>query len=323
MTMISRTIAVFVAILSLVSGAQALTVQPDNRGESYGNVLAPSALSWVLGHSPSNAFAFDTFVRTAICRLTTGCGGASGVDLAQSGAFGLLEDGGATYVFDTATGDRLLRLAVDGVDDGFGTSVSVGDDVVAVGGVGLDGDGNPISGAVYLFDRTTGTAVGKFTDPDGTGGSGFGYSVALSGSRLLVGAPSGNGFAYLFDTETGDVLQRLTPPAGLGLAGFGGDVGFVDGFLAVAGDVPQAGGGTTPGGFLFDANTGEFVGQATPGQVAAAFGGGSGITSGGSTANSPSNGLAGSSLPAVPLPAPFMLLFAALGGLALVQRKHV
>ncbi|WP_136634359.1 PQQ-binding-like beta-propeller repeat protein [Pseudooceanicola onchidii] len=301
----SKTIAVVAACLSLATGANALSVQPDTRGPDVDAALSPSVLSWILDQG-RGGFSFDTFVRQAICRLTVGCGTGDGVAVARSDDLGLIEEAGSTYLFDTATGAMLVRLSLAGDESGLGTDIAVDGDTVALGG----------SGSVYLFDGKTGAAIGKVSDPEG--GSGFGYAVALRGSSLLVGAPNrgGRGYAYLFDTSTGDLVQRLSAPTGV--TDFGGDVGFVDGFIAVAGTQPQAGGGSTPGEFLFNPQTGGFVGPASTQQALSAFGGSS---SGGSTGTgSTVSNLAAAPVPAVPLPAPLLLLIAALGGLALTRR---
>lgn len=316
MNVIFKTIAAIIVVLSLAPGAKALPVQPGEEGPARASLLAPSALSWILTQVTTEGFSFDTFVQTAICRLTVGCGGEGAVTVAQQGELGLIEEDGGTYVFDTATGDRLLRLALAGDEEGLGTDVAGQSSVIAVGGVGADG-----AGSVYLFDASTGAALRQIADPSGTPGSGFGYSVALNGGSLLVGAPQ-DGLAYVFDAATGDLLHRLSPPTGLALDGFGSDVGFGDGLggdvLSVAGIVTQPGGPATPGRFLFDRDTGSFLGQASATQTAGLTGGtgSSGGLSGGSSAV-----LAAPSLPAVPLPAPILLLLAALGSTVLWQRK--
>jgi len=128
---------------------------------------------------------------------------------------------GAAYLFDTTTGAQTQKLiAEDGERfDYFGHSVALSGDRALVGAYRWAGEENtePLQGAAYVFDTTTGAQT-KLTAQDGEGGDffedgdEFGSSVALSGDGALVGAylwdgegntESDRGAAYLFDTTTG------------------------------------------------------------------------------------------------------------------------
>lgn len=332
MNVICKTIATFSAVLCLVSGANALTIPNAGTGETQDQTFSPSFMSWILGDPNPGSFDFDSYVRNAICRLTTGCSGAgAGIEVAQAGPLGILgseesSDGGV-YVFDTATGQALLRLqsAQAEADGDFGSSLAANAQSVAVGSVGqveTGGSGFDSAGLVYLFDGATGNLVRQFTTPSGDANDGFGYSVALNGSTLAIGAPGGDageGVAYLFDTTTGDLLQRLSAPEGLGTTDFGTDVALFDGVLAVSGNLAGPNGATSPTAFLFDSATGDFLGQAPAAQLTDGLGQFTGSSSGDNGGVS----LAASPLPAVPLPAPVLLLLAALGGTFLARRKHI
>lgn len=106
---------------------------------------------------------------------------------------GAREKSGAAYVFqfDGAAWQEIARLvAGDGAaHDGFGRSVAIDGDVIVVGANGND-ETVFNGGAVYVFRRdgerwvqeakiTPGNALDAF----------FGWSVALSGPALIVGAP--------------------------------------------------------------------------------------------------------------------------------------
>lgn len=315
-----KTILASAALLSLVSGANALTIPNEGVGRVAASLLPASALAWIAGQGSGVGFNFDTPINQAICRLSlTRCGeDPDGVTTAQAGPFGVIDgftsgDGGV-YLFDTLTQTNLLRLrsAEAEADAGIGGAVAVGDNLVAVGG----------TGAVYLFDGTTGASLGKFTDP--AGAAGFGYSVALRGKTLAVGAPDatpGGGLAYLFDSETGDVLQRFAAPDGV--IDFGSDVAFGDGVVAVLGNSAGAGEAPNPTAYLFDQANGSYLGAIGAGQAGNPFATGTtGTTVAGASAGT-GNSLAQQMPPAVPLPAPLWLLLAAIGGTVIARRKSI
>ena len=65
-----------------------------------------------------------------------------------------------------------------------------GDNIV-VGAYGASVNGNSLQGAAYVYTNVGGTwtFVKKLVADDGVGGEFFGRSVAMSGTRALVGAP--------------------------------------------------------------------------------------------------------------------------------------
>ena len=89
-------------------------------------------------------------------------------------------------------------------DDVLGNSVSVSGNTVIIGAY-LATVVNQYQGAVYVFVEPTGgwanmTQTAKLTASDGQIGDEFGYSVAISGNTVVVGAsndPSTNA-AYVF-----------------------------------------------------------------------------------------------------------------------------
>lgn len=90
------------------------------------------------------------------------------------------------------------------VSDFFGNSVSISGDKILIGAVN-DDTGATDSGSAYLFDATTGALLQTFSNPTPTVSGNFGYSVSISGDKVLVGAFGDNtgsvfqsGVAYLF-----------------------------------------------------------------------------------------------------------------------------
>ena len=115
-------------------------------------------------------------------------------------------DSGAAYVFTRSGGvewDEEVKLtASDGAAyDNFGISVAVDGDTLVVGAPG-DDDNGADSGSVYVFTRDPDSGEwrqgAKLTASDGDALDYFGYSVAVSGNTVLVGA-------YLDDDENNDL----------------------------------------------------------------------------------------------------------------------
>lgn len=134
-------------------------------------ILAQPHQAGNFGHSV--ALDGETLVVGAEWRA--GCGGAS--------VFNRI-DSEWTFEHDLAAGD--LRS-----DDQFGSAVAVEGDTIAVGACLADHPTNQDGGAVYLFTRL-GDGWGeqqKLVPCDDRQGQRFGWSVALSGDRLVVGAP--------------------------------------------------------------------------------------------------------------------------------------
>jgi len=104
-------------------------------------------------------------------------------------------ESGSAYVFTRSgtTWSQQARLtAADGSDrDWFGVRVALEGDTAVVPADADDSDVNGVdSGSVYVFTRhgTTWTQQAKLTASDGAAVDLFGYSVALSGDTVLIGA---------------------------------------------------------------------------------------------------------------------------------------
>ena len=120
------------------------------------------------------------------------------------GARGDGSNAGAVYLYDTATWAETAKLAAADAAAGdlFGYSLSLSGDGLAVGAMGDDG----AAGSVYLFrtDGTTWAQYDEVTSGDAAAGNVLGYSVALSGDRVVSGAPNEDeladnaGAAYAF-----------------------------------------------------------------------------------------------------------------------------
>lgn len=121
---------------------------------------------------------------------------------------------GSAYIFDTE-GNEIAKLTAGdaGKQDRFGSAVAISGDRIVVGAPRNSDDGSN-SGSAYIFD-TKGNQIAKLTAFDAAKDDRFGESVAISGDRIIVGAPrddgegTNSGSAYVFDTE-GNHIYKLT-----------------------------------------------------------------------------------------------------------------
>jgi hypothetical protein len=139
---------------------------------------------------------------------------------------GVIIGGGSAYIFerdgtDSWTEVQKLIASDEAGADYFGTSVSISGDRVVVGAYG-NSDNGFSSGSAYIFERDeagTWTEVQKLTASDGAEDDRFGWSVSISGDRVVVGADYDNdngsqsGSAYIFERDgegTWTEVQKLT-----------------------------------------------------------------------------------------------------------------
>jgi hypothetical protein len=190
-------------------------------GNEADNSAQWSGAAYVFSHSgtvwtqqaylkASNTDAFDSFGSTVAVSSDTVVVGASNEASNATGVNGSQANNsasgsGASYIFtrngSTWTQQAYLKASNTGTDDRFGCSVAVSDNTVVVGAFDEDSDvigvnGNGLdnsasnSGAVYVFTRSGTTwSQQAFLKASNTGGSDqFGFSVAVSGDTVVVGA---------------------------------------------------------------------------------------------------------------------------------------
>ncbi len=226
-------------------------------------------LKWAYTHVETK----ETILRYEVLHLLqtsklTGVGGdkfgyavAVDGDIAVIGAYQDDDNGadsGAAYIFTRNDGvwdDGVKLTASDGAAyDNFGISVAVDGDTntVVVGAPGDDGAGAD-SGSVYVFVKpfggwATSTETAKLTASDGAALDYFGYSAAVDGDTVLVGAyqdddeendSEDSGSAYIFVKPVGgwvatSTAAKLTASDGADDDWFGVSVA-LDGNTAVIG----------------------------------------------------------------------------------------
>ena len=174
-------------------------------------------------------------------------------DTAVVGAYGDDSSKGAAYVLVRQSGawSQVAKLtASEGQgNDQFGRSVAVDGGTVAVGAALADGRVVD-SGAAYMFTKpdtgwANATETAKLTASDGVGVDLFGFSMAMDGDTVVVGAywdddkGDGSGSAYVFSKAAGsgwaDATETVKLTAYLGAAGdnFGNSVALDENTMAV------------------------------------------------------------------------------------------
>ncbi len=156
----------------------------------------------------------------------------------------------------------------------FGAAVAVEGGVLAVGSR-KDDDAGAAAGSVYLHDAASGAQLLKLVAADGAAGDQFGFSVALSGGVVAVGAPydddrgADSGSVYLFDAASGAPLLKLAAADGAAGDEFGYDVALDGGVLAVGAKRDDDHGRDSGALYLFDAGSGALIAKVTPNDGAA------------------------------------------------------
>lgn len=182
-----------------------------------------------------------------VAKLTVGPGSGFGGSLAISGdtvVVGASSDTnagpatGAAFVFERNQGGannwgqaKKLIASDAASSDQFGFAVAISGDTVTVGAK-TDDDAGESSGSAYVFQRDHGGAgnwgeVKKLTASDAAAGDQFGFSVAIAGDTVVVGAlwdddgcpatfvDCGTGSAYVFERNAGGAdnwgeMKKLT-----------------------------------------------------------------------------------------------------------------
>ncbi len=211
------------------TGQQLHKLIPDNAqagaSDFFGWSVAVSDTTALVGaigddHAGANSgavYAFDVATGDQIGKLTTADAQAFdrfGTSLAISGDIAIVgartesnggDFSGAAYLFDVVTGDLIAKLTASDQTalDRFAYSVAIDGPLAVVGAIQAIGDQGLQTGVAYVFDVATGDQLAKLTDDSLTGiGDAFGWSVGISGQRVVVGAPGNQdetGSAFLFD----------------------------------------------------------------------------------------------------------------------------
>ena len=174
---------------------------------------------------------------------------------------------GSVYLYDATTGALLQTFnnPTPEASDYFGQSVSISGNKVLIG-AHKDNTGVTQAGSAYLFDATTGVLLQTFNNPTPTAQDNFGYSVSISGDKVLIGAQLDNtgadnaGSAYLYDATTGALLQTYNNPTPAVDDHFGESVSISDDKVLVGAFYDYNTAGYPVGSaYLYDATTGALL----------------------------------------------------------------
>jgi FG-GAP repeat len=225
-----------------------------NAGSAY--VFVRSGATWtqqakLVGSGVSGADLFGTSV--AIDGDTVAVG-------APMDELGMPNGTGVVYIFvrsgSTWSEQAAIRPADSISGDYFGHSVSLSGTSLAAG-ASRDDDLGANSGSAYVFVRSgsTWSQQGKLLASDGEDGDALGWSIAISGDVVAVGAPYyngaaiGTGVAYAFARAGGVWSQEaILEPVGLGGGQRAGWSIAADGAFALVGVPDDPVPGSTGGG---------------------------------------------------------------------------
>ena len=241
-----------------------LTSPNPQRGGFFGSSVAASGYSVVVGAAHETADGQQDAGHAYTFNATTGAlistiispnvqrTGSFGSSVATSGNIIVVGAGtetadglgfaGHAYTFNATTGALISTLTSPNAQSGgvFGTSVAASDNIVVVGAVLENVNGQSAAGHAYAFDAGTGALISTLTSPNVDSYSFFGLSVATKGNILVVGAPSETasgqlfaGHVYTFNVETGALISTLTSPNPQSGGGFGFSVAATGNILGV------------------------------------------------------------------------------------------
>jgi hypothetical protein len=138
---------------------------------------------------------------------------------------------GAAYTFDISSGAQLRAFSSGDprASEHFGAAVAaIGNDVL-IGAPNVGSSGPDHSGAVYLFDASTGSLIHTFRNPTTGQSDWFGDSLAVVGNQILIGSPAANS-AFLYDGSSFQLLHTFVNPGPSSSLFFGASVaGFSNG----------------------------------------------------------------------------------------------
>ncbi|MEQ1749857.1 MAG: choice-of-anchor D domain-containing protein, partial [Prosthecobacter sp.] len=178
------------------------------------------------------------------------------------------QNAGVVKVFHSTTGTLLFLLPnpSPALNDQFGYSVAISGTRVVVG-ANLDDTGATDAGSAYVYDLASGTPtvpVHTLNKPSPAAGEAFGISVAILGTRVVVGADKDDtgatdaGSVHVYDLGSGTPtvpVLTLNNPAPAAGAFFGNAVALGGTRLVVG--APQSGGSSGSGDvYAYDLSSG-------------------------------------------------------------------
>mgnify|MGYP000644903341 CR=1 FL=1 len=197
--------------------------------------------------------------------------GTNGQVLTTDGSGNLTFADASNFVLSTTTVDNPNAYGTSD-NDRFGAEVAVSGNYAIVGARQEDDAGGLTSGKAYIFNVTTGALVHTLDNPNAYGtsaGDEFGYAVAISGNRVIVGAQqeddaggTGSGKAYIFNVTTGALVHTLDNPNASGTSAsdrFGSAVAISGNYAIVGAYLEDDAGANSGKAYIFNVTTGALV----------------------------------------------------------------
>lgn len=158
-------------------------------------------------------------------------------------------------------------------NDQFGRTVRVVGNYIVVATMYEDSAAANDSGAVYVYNKSTGALLHTITNPNSGGGSAadrFAYAMDTDGTNLIVGAyyeTGGSNFsgkAYIYSLSSGSLIHTLSNPNAYSSEygdGFGFSVAIDGGYAIVGAYLEESSTSAADSGaaYIFNASTGTLV----------------------------------------------------------------
>ena len=251
--------------------------EDDASGTTSGKAYIFNVTTGALVHTLDNPTAYSTSL-----------GDRFGESVAISGNYAIVgayfeddsggSDSGKAYIFNVTTGALVHTLNNPNAyntsaGDYFGYSVAISGNYAIVGAILEDDIGGTQSGKVYIFSVTTGALLHTLDNPTAystSAGDRFGWSVAISGNYVIVGANleddaggGSSGKAYIFNVTTGALLHTLDNPNAYDTSvgdRFGESVAISGNYCIVSAYQEDDSGGTESGkAYIFSVTTGALL----------------------------------------------------------------
>ena len=185
----------------------------------------------------------------------------------------LNNDGTVSFARPSIQLSNVLDNPNASASDEFSRSVAISESYTIVGAPFEDDAGGTDSGKAYIYSALTGALLHTLDNPsdyDTSAGDRFGYSVAITESYAIVGAPqeddaggTDSGKAYIFDTSTGNLLHTLDNPSDYDTSAgdnFGFSVSISESYAIIGAYSEDDEGGTDSGkAYIFDTSTGNLL----------------------------------------------------------------
>ncbi len=261
----------FGASVALDTGRMAVGAVSHNTGTVLAgaaylyDVPSGALLRTYANPAPTSGASYDRFGYAVAVRGSTTVVSAPYEDYESLGAY----DAGTVYLFDEQTGGLSLTLTNPSPrsNELFGHALSVADGLLVVGAPGAyNAAGTTPVGEVYVYDLSNGQLIRALSNPSPANGDEFGYSVAISGGLIAVGARRDDaaqfdiGAVHVFNAQTGALLRTINNPSPATSDMFGTAVALGNGLLAVGSPLDDNGLTDSGSVFVFDAVSGALLG---------------------------------------------------------------